>query len=191
MPTRVQRPLAEKPGLASRLRSSRVDNFPILIIVLAVLSMRGASRGVLEAGQSARRGAIRNARLTDRGALWSVDAASRALCLASTVREALGHRPGLLRGSAAVCRLDVVQMNAGEIPRHAAPGRTVRSPKSPRNGRRLETVCGARRKAIRDRLAGRDAPLHAPCRRAPAPRRAETIAKLGLKESREREAVAV
>ena len=49
-------------------------------------------------------------------------------CLASTPREAGGHRPGPLRGSAAIVRLDADSGRRGK-PAGSCPGRTVPRPK--------------------------------------------------------------
>jgi Mg2+ and Co2+ transporter CorA len=77
--------------------------------------MKGASRGVLEAGQSARRGAIRTARSADRGAPWSVDEASRAMCQSATAEA-----DGVKWGKDMRAQLKTMQRDVDSLTDHAS-----------------------------------------------------------------------
>jgi hypothetical protein len=165
---------------ASGLRSSRVDKFPTLTIFLVVLSMRGASRGVLEVGQSS-------------GSVQAEPHAGRngGIPARSTRRPARlvrSHRPGGSGSPSAAttsgCRCVPAGRGADERGRNLTPSCARKNGPEPKIAAEWQTAWkpsagrAARRYAIGPSRSR--APPHAPCRRAPAPHRADFFAKLGL-----------
>ena len=152
--------------------------------------MRGASRGVQQAGQITGPGnqtgqwpggadASRRSRL---------DSGVPRACLASTAREVLGRGPGLLRGSAVDRRLDAAQVNGGKPSGWRAAARACARKNRPetQNRRGGRAARGERDRPAR---AGRDTTTTPRLTARPRPSSSgRTCANLGLIESRDREA---
>jgi hypothetical protein len=144
-----------------------LTSFRFWTIFLTVLSMRGASRGVLEVGQSS--GAERSApMLAATGCFRQVDAASRASWLATTA-------PGGLRSlSGSTTRARHWLADAAQVKGSVSLARAYARKHGPEAQNRravadgLETVCGARRKATRS--AAKPVASSTPCALPARPR---------------------
>ena len=155
---------------------------PLIKILYRTISQSSCSRG----------GALM--RRLERGAGCGVPRA----CLAHTSREAGGHRPGPLRGSAASVRLDVDRGGWGEparVPPHEGvctdcPGRTVPACQKPRGG----APAGAATRfvvATALRLASHPPQPRLPARRSPHVRRGDLLIPRTPQAPRESRSLAV